>query len=65
MKTLRQAGAAAVLTLLLSASAFAGQVNCPGVVDPPPPPTSETTTTDTATDSLTTSIILVIVSVIR
>jgi hypothetical protein len=64
MKTLRQARAVVVLTLLLSASTFAGQVNCPGVADPPPPPTSETTTTATATDSLTTSIILVIVSLI-
>ena len=61
MKTLRQVCAVAVLTLLLSASAFAGQVNCPGVVAPPPPPTTETT----ATDSLTTSVILVIVSLIR
>jgi hypothetical protein len=61
MKTLRQARAVVVLTLLLSASTFAGQVNCPGVADPPPPPTSETT----ATDSLTTGVILVFVSLIR
>jgi hypothetical protein len=64
MKTLRQACAIAALTVLLSASTFAGQVNCPGVVDPPPPPTSETTATATTTDSLTTSIIIVIVSLI-
>ena len=60
MKTLRQVCAVAVLTLLLSASALAGQVNCPGVAAPPPP-----TTETAATDSLTTSVILVIVSLIR
>ena len=57
MKTLRQACAVAVLTVLLSASAFAGQVNCPGVVSTPPPPTEA--------ESLTTNVILVVVSLIR
>jgi hypothetical protein len=65
MKILRQSCSVAVLTVLLSASTFAGQVNCPGVVDPPPPPTSETTATATTTDSLTTSVILLIVSLTR
>ena len=37
MKTLTQLCAGAILALALSASAFAGQVNCPADVDPPPP----------------------------
>ena len=44
MKTLHQACAVAVVTVLLSATAFAGQTNCPGVVSPPPTDTSITTT---------------------
>ena len=36
MKTLSHLCAVAVLTLILFVSAFAGQVNCPAVVDPPP-----------------------------
>lgn len=59
MKSLRQTCAVAVLTLVLSAPVFAGQVNCPGAVPPPPPPPTETTTT-----SITTTVILAIVSLI-
>ena len=44
MKTLRQASAVAVLTVLLSASALAGQTNTPGAASPPPTETSITTT---------------------
>lgn len=36
MKNLRQLCGVLVLTLALSASAFCGQVNCPGVTEPPP-----------------------------
>jgi hypothetical protein len=59
MKTLRQTCAVAVLALLLSVPALAGQVNCPGVADPPPPP-AETT----VTSSVTASLILALVSLI-
>lgn len=40
MRNLRQICAATVLTLALSMSAFAGQINCPGAPSPsdPPPP---------------------------
>ena len=60
MKLFRRTCAVAVLTVLLSAPVFAGQVNCPGYVPPPPPPTETT-----ATSSITTTVILVIVSLIR
>jgi hypothetical protein len=33
-----------ILLLALTVSAFAGQINCPGVVDPPPPTEATTTT---------------------
>jgi hypothetical protein len=59
MKSLRRTCAVTVLTVLLSVPVFAGQVNCPGAVDPPPPPTETTTTS-----SITTSVILAIVSLI-
>ena len=59
MKSLRRTCAVSVLTVLLSVPVFAGQVNCPGVVDPPPPPTETT-----ATSSITTSVILAIVSLV-
>jgi hypothetical protein len=42
MKTLTQLWAGVILMLALSVSAFAGQVNCPAVVDPPPPPPTAT-----------------------
>ena len=61
MKSLRRTCAVAVLTVLLSVPMFAGQINCPGVVDPPPPPPTETT----ATSSITTIVILAIVSLTR
>lgn len=61
MKPLRYTFAVAVMTLLLSATVFAGQVNCPGVASTQPP--TETTET-TTTNSVTTIIILAIVSLI-
>ena len=60
MKRFRQTCAITVLTVLLSAPVFAGQVNSPGAVPPPPPPPTETT----ATSSITTTVILAIVSLI-
>lgn len=60
MKRFRQTCAITVLTVLLSAPVFAGQIDCPGVVSPPPPPPTETTTS-----SITTTVILVIVGLIR
>ena len=59
MKRFRQTCAITVLTVLLSAPVFAGQIDCPGVVAPPPPPTETT-----ATSSITTTVILAIVSLI-
>ena len=58
MKRFRQTCAITVLTVLLSAPVFAGQIDCPGVVSPPPPPPT------TATSSITTTVILAIVSLI-
>lgn len=36
MKRLRQLSAGIILTIALSASAFAGQVDCPGITDTQP-----------------------------
>lgn len=41
MKNLRQLCVGLVLTLALSANAFCGQVNCPGVTEPPPEAAAE------------------------
>jgi hypothetical protein len=43
MKNLRQLCGVVVLTLALTVSAFAGQIDCPGVVDPPPDTTPTAT----------------------
>lgn len=43
MKYLGQLCAASVLTLTFAISVFAGEAECPGVVNPPPPPASSTT----------------------
>lgn len=43
MRNLRQLCAATVLMLALTVFAFAGQMDCPGVVDPPPSPDSTAT----------------------
>jgi hypothetical protein len=59
MNTLRQTCAAAILSLALSVSAFAGQIDSPGYVPPPPPPTG------TSSNSITTTIILTVISLIR
>lgn len=60
MKTLRQMCAAATLSLVLAASALAGQIHSPGYVPPPPPPPPSEETTSS---SLTT-IILTIISLV-
>jgi hypothetical protein len=55
MKNLRRTCAATILTLALTASAFAGQIDCPGAPAPPPPTQS----------SVVTTIVLAISSLIR
>jgi hypothetical protein len=40
MKHLSQLGAAAILTLALAFSTFAGDAECPGIAAPPPPTTT-------------------------
>jgi hypothetical protein len=46
MKNFRQFCAATVFTLVLTFSAFAGDINAPGVItQPPPPPPSATSKT--------------------
>jgi hypothetical protein len=42
MKYLGQLCAASVLALTFAISVFAGEAECPGVVNPPPPPTAAT-----------------------
>ncbi|HXQ73161.1 MAG TPA: hypothetical protein VN844_21860 [Pyrinomonadaceae bacterium] len=54
MKTLRQVCAATILSLTFAASAFAGDIYCPGVVS----------TSGTGAGSATTTMILTIVNVI-
>jgi hypothetical protein len=63
MKTLRQACAATILTLVLAVTFFAGEIDCPGVVAPPPPAPSTDTTTTTTT-SITTTVILTMLGLI-
>lgn len=41
MNNLRQFCAGLILTLALTTTAFAGQIECPGVVQPPPQATVE------------------------
>jgi hypothetical protein len=55
VKTLRQKCAAAILSLTFAVSAFAGQIDCPGVVS-----TGSGSTTLTA--EITSTVILTIVS---
>lgn len=54
MKKLRRTCAVTILTLALTACAYAGQIDCPGA--PQPPPTQP---------SVVTTILLVIVSLVR
>ena len=54
MKRLRQLGAGLILTFALSASAFAGQVDCPGITDSQPTAAGETQ------NDLTTTILLLL-----
>ena len=48
MKPLRQFCAAVAFTLVLSFSAFAGDIQAPGVVSQPPPPPQSVVTGDMA-----------------
>lgn len=43
MKNLRRLCAGLILTLALTSTAFAGQMDCPGVTSTPPPPEAEVT----------------------
>ena len=52
---LRQLCIAAVLTLTLSFTAFAGNIDTPGVIAPPPPPNQVTVTDDSLTPEATTN----------
>jgi hypothetical protein len=61
MKPLTQLCAAAVLTLALAFSTFAGHAECPGVVDPPP----DTTSTATATGEISCGGLQLAVSLIQ
>jgi hypothetical protein len=61
VKTLRRNCAVAILTLLISLSASAGQIQCPGVTSGG----GTTTTTTTTTTEVTTTIILVVVNVVN
>jgi hypothetical protein len=45
MKTFRQFIATAVLTLVLTFPAFAGEIQSPGVANPPPPPSQQSSVT--------------------
>jgi hypothetical protein len=58
MKTLRQLCGATILSLTLAISAFAGHIDCPGVVATTPPQSATST-------NITTTVILTILSVIR
>ena len=55
MKTLRQVGAATILSLTFAVSAFAGDIYCPGIVS---------TGSPGSPSSATTTVILTIVNVI-
>ncbi len=50
MNKLRLFCAGLLLTLALTASTFAGQIECPGVVEPPPQTTVENTTPTDVTE---------------
>ena len=60
MNALRRICAATILTLALTVSVLAGEIDCPGVVAPPPPPTGMT-----STSSITTNVVLAIVNLIN
>lgn len=60
MKNLRRLCAGLVLTLALSANAFSGQVNCPGITPPPPRVAGPTLTAE-----ITETAILVILGLIK
>ncbi len=78
MKKLRRTCAVAIVTVVLAVSAFAGQIDSPGVVAPPPPGTIDSpgiagiidspgapAPSETTSTSTTTTIILTILSLIR
>jgi hypothetical protein len=49
MKNLRKLCASLVLTLALVFPAFAGDIQCPGVINPPPPPQQSSVTGEMGT----------------
>jgi hypothetical protein len=61
MKRLRQLCAALVLTVALSANAFAGKVNCPGITDEPP--SEEPTATGEMQNDIT-DVLLIMLSLV-
>jgi hypothetical protein len=63
MKNLRHFCAVTILLLALAVSAFAGQVDCPGVVDPPPD-TTPTVTGQVGCSGLTEAAVSLIQSVL-
>lgn len=58
MKRLRQLCVACVFTLQLTTTAFAGDIQTPGITQPPPPPNalSATTAGDIATGGMSDSV---------
>ena len=58
MKTLRQMCGGMILTVALTVSVLAGEIDCPGYVPPPPPPTG-------TSSGITTTVILALVRLIR
>jgi hypothetical protein len=61
MRKIRQLCAALVLTFALSASALAGQVDCPGITDEPP---SEETTASGYMQTGITDVLLIMLSLV-
>lgn len=62
MKRLRQLSVGLILTFALSANAFAGQVNCPGITDEPP--SEETTAAGEIPNDITDTVLLLMLALI-
>ncbi|HEX8176989.1 MAG TPA: hypothetical protein VF543_18000 [Pyrinomonadaceae bacterium] len=61
MNNLRKLCMALALTLTLSATALAGQVNCPGVMQEPPTPEEIESGTQSEADSMVTDALLILI----